>query len=89
VALNIHDLALEHLDVDVSRVRRGLMLLLILVERVSISCSVFCSLGFTIWKWSWGIVLIYCHFIALTQPGVGNAPSPAHQFVVGQSIFPA
>jgi hypothetical protein len=39
-ALNMHDLQLEHLDVDVSRVRRGLMLLLILLERVSIFRSV-------------------------------------------------
>jgi hypothetical protein len=38
-ALNMHDLGSEHLDVDVS-VRRGLMLLLILVKRVIISCSV-------------------------------------------------
>jgi hypothetical protein len=33
------------------------------------------------------IVLIYRHFMALTQPGAGNAPSPAHEVVVCQSIF--
>jgi hypothetical protein len=32
--------------------------------------------------------LIYRHFIASTQRGAGNAPSPAHKVVVCQSIFP-
>jgi hypothetical protein len=49
-ALNMHDLGSEHLDVDVSRVRRGIMLLLILVKsEYFLLC---CSLGFTIWKLS-------------------------------------
>jgi hypothetical protein len=58
MALNIHDLGLEHLDVDVSRVRRGLMLLLILVERVSIYFSVV-RWDLQFGNGAGGIVLIY------------------------------